>query len=248
MGPILEALVSAEDLHFRSIPVVGETRQDFAVRETSTGKQYRFVLPGPDLTKREAQACLEATTEILRAPAILVASGSLPTNLPPDFYAEVAGVAAACDVRFVLDCSGAALKLTLGKGLYLIKPSRRELCELTGKTLHDRDACLAACRSVIKEDGSELVALTLGDEGALLVSSDFALSARAPKVDAVSSVGAGDSFLGALILQLARGASPSQALRIAVAAGSAALLSPGTGLFHAADVMRLTPQVLVSEL
>jgi 6-phosphofructokinase 2 len=82
----------------------------------------------------------------------------------------------------------------------------------------------------------------------LLVGEDFALSARAPRVDAISSVGAGDSFLGALVLELSRDASPSRALQIAVAAGSAALLSPGTGLFDVADVMKLAPRVLVTEL
>jgi 6-phosphofructokinase 2 len=248
IGAVLETLVRTEDLDFRSIPIAGETRQDFAVRETSTGDQYRFVLPGPDLNAREAQACVEAILEIVRAPAILVASGSLPPNLSSNFYAEVARVVAACNARFVLDCSGAALKSALASGLHLIKPSRRELCELTGETLPDRDACLAACRSIVRERACELVALSLGDEGALLVGKDFALSATAPKVKPLSSVGAGDSFLGALVLELARGTPPAEALRKAVAAGSAALLSPGTGLFDAADVEKLYPQVIVSEV
>lgn len=247
-GTILETLLRAEDLDFRSIRIGGETREDFAVRETSTGRQYRFVLPGPDLSEREIQECVDTILEVVHGPAILVASGSLPPGISSTFYAKVAHIAAANSALFVLDCSGAALKSALGNDLYLIKPSQRELSELTGEELSDRDACLSACRRIVKENGSRLVALSLGGEGALFVGRDFALSATAPKIEAKSSVGAGDSFLGALVFELSRSASPSQALKTAVAAGSAAMLSPGTGLCDAQDVMKLRPQVCVNEL
>ena len=157
-------------------------------------------------------------------------------------------MAAAKDSKFVLDSSGPGLKAALGSGVHMIKPSLREFIELVEAPLADEAGYIAAARGIIASGGTELVALTLGEKGALLIGADFALSAAAPGVAPVSTVGAGDSFLRALVFSLAQGKTPRDSLRQAVAAGTAALLSPGTDLCHAAEVERLAREVEVREL
>ena len=107
---------------------------------------------------------------------------------------------------------------------------------------------LRACRSIIARGQAEIVALSMGAAGALLVSADETLQAKAPVVAAVSAIGAGDSFMGALVLALSTGLSHGQALQRAVAAGSAALLAPGTQLCRASDAKRLLDRVCVTAL
>jgi 6-phosphofructokinase 2 len=148
----------------------------------------------------------------------------------------------------VIDTSGPALAAALREGVFLVKPNLRELQELVGSPLDGREQQLAAARSLIENRAVETVALTLGHLGALLVTQRQALYAPALPVKPVSVVGAGDSFLGAMVWSLDAGCSIEEAFRHGIAAGSAALLSPGTGLCKAEDVRRLHPQVHVQRL
>lgn len=242
-GRLLVQLIEAEGVPMMAIPVAGETREDFTAVETSTGREFRFVLEGPHLAWSEWQACLDAAVQPGDGPAIVVASGSLPPGAPADFHQRLAANARAAGDRVALDVSGPALARALGHGVYLIKPNLRELQDLTGERLDDDAARLAAARAIIGGGGAEVVALTLGDQGAMLVTADRAWRAGALPIAPVSSVGAGDSFLGGMVHALARGQDLDDAFRMALACGSAALLSPGTGLCQPDVVLRLLPQV-----
>ena len=140
------------------------------------------------------------------------------------------------------------MQAALREGVALIKPNLAELSDLVGAPLDSESAQLGACRKLTSDGSVQAVALTLGDQGSLLVTAEKALRALPLAIEAVSAVGAGDSFLGGLVAALASGESLQRAFRVAVAAGSAAVLSPGTELCRAEDVQRLLPQVIVSEL
>lgn len=244
-GRQLEELVAREGVESVVVPVRGETREDFTVLDETTREEYRFVLPGPQLDDAEWMACLKALSAFERKPAFLCASGSLPPGAPADFYARVAQIAEMHGVKFALDTSGAALKAALGERLHLIKPNLAELRDLTGAPLEDEAARIAACRALISRHRIEAVALTLSAEGALLVTAGQAWRARPLPIRPVSTVGAGDSFLGALVWALADGLAPEIAFRHGAAAGAAALLAHGTELCRPADVRRLLAEVTV---
>lgn len=244
VGRQLEALLAAEQIAGRAVRIAGETRESFTVLETTTDREYRFVLPGPHLDTAEWAACLDAVPPA----ALTVASGSLPPGVPPDAFARLALRARAAGGRLAVDTSGQPLRRALEAGVWLAKPNLRELRDLTGEALDTGQARLAAARRIVDDGGARMVALSLGAEGALLVSPDGAWGAPALPVRPVSSVGAGDSFLGALVWALAGGRAPAEALRWAMAAGSAALLAPGTQLCAADDVRRLAPSVEVRPL
>jgi 6-phosphofructokinase 2 len=143
----------------------------------------------------------------------------------------------------IVDTSGPALRYAVEKGLYLIKPNQHELQDLTGEPLEDLQSWIAASRRLVDAEQVQVVALTLGHRGALLITHDQAWFAEPMPVNVVSAVGAGDSFLGALVWALASGRNMADAFRYGHAAGSAALLTPGTELCKRDDVERLFGQV-----
>ena len=247
-GERLRDLVRAEGLASLAIPASGETREDFTVMETDGGAQYRFVLPGPAMAQAEWTACCAALAGLTSPPAFLCASGSLPPGAPPDAYAQLADIAAGLGAKFALDTSGAPLKAALAHGVWLVKPNLNEMRDLTGEALADEAAQVAACRRLIAAGGAEVIALTLGAAGAVLVTRDEAWRAAPLAVEAVSTVGAGDSFLGALLWAQAAGKDLEDSFRHAVAGGSAALLAPGTELCMAEDLRGLLNQAAITRI
>ncbi len=248
IGKLLQRLVEREGIDSVTTPSHVETRENFTAFEETTGEQYRFVLPGSALHRAEWEACLDKLTTLPDAPKIVVASGSIPPGVPEDFYARVARHAKQRGAKMVLDTAGAGLRAALAEGVTLIKPNIAELSDFIGTPLkHDAD-CIAAARKLIAAKQVEAVALTLGEDGALLITADNAWRAAPMKIEVVSTVGAGDSFLGGLVAAVAAGKPLDEAFRMAVAAGSAAVMSPGTELCHEEDVLRLLDDVQISEV
>lgn len=245
-GQRLGQLLDGEEVPRHCWDIAGETRESFSVHETSSGNDFRFVLPGPTLDTPEWQACLDHIGGLEAPPRDVVASGSLPPGVPADFYAQLCRQAKAHGSRVVMDASGPALAAALAEGVYLFKPSLRELRELTGRPLETTTQQREAAQNIIARGQADIVALSLGAEGALLVTADKALRASALQVQVASTIGAGDSFVGGLVWALNRGRGLEDAFRQGMAASAAALLTPGTALCQPADVQRLAAEVVIS--
>ncbi len=243
LGRRLSALLEAEGVVGIVVDISAETRESFTVLERSTGREFRFVLPGPQLADAEWRACLDRVATMAELPAYVVASGSLPPGAPDDFYARLARVVRERDSRMVLDSSGPALAAALEEGVYLVKPNLRELRELTHQPLERADEWAAAAGDLVKAGKAEVVALSLGHRGALLTAQSIRLRAPALPVKIASTVGAGDSFLAAMVWRLASHASLEEAFRYGIAGGTAALLAPGTSLANKDDTERLAGRV-----
>ena len=248
IGKLLQRLLEREDVASLVTPSHVETRENFTAYEESTGKQYRFVLPGSPLHRAEWEAVLDRLASLAERPIFVVASGSVPPGAPDDFFARVARHAKALGAKTVIDTSGIALAAALEEGVTIIKPNLVELTELVAAPLDRDEDRIAACRKLAAEGRAEIVALTLGEHGALLVTAERAWQALPLDIEAVSTVGAGDSFLGGLVAALADGKPLDEAFRVAVAAASAAVLMPGTGLCQPEDVKRLLPHVKIKEI
>ena len=244
-GELLRKLLDKAGVASRTFAIAEETREDFFVSEISTGQPYRFILPGPRLSESEWQECLRLLSGIEPFPRFVVASGSLPDGVPDDFYARVARIAKQRGARMILDTSGRALAEAVAEGVDLIKPNLREMRELAGSEPSNANEWEAAARALVHSGKVAVIALTMGHLGAVLVTRDQVLRAQPLPVTPVSAVGAGDSFLGALIWRLAAGADLRKSFRQAVAAGAAALLNPGTELCRPDDVKRLAEQVIL---
>jgi len=247
-GQLLCRLIEEEGIASRVIKAEVETREDFYVAELSTGSQYRFIVPGQPLRESEWQQCLSTMETYSPSPEFVVASGSLPPGVPNDFYARAAAIARKMGAKFLLDTSGPPLAEAIDHGVYLIKPNLQEMSELAGAKLATQDDWIVVARRLVERGNVDIVALSLGHLGALVVARDQALRAQALPIKPVSAVGAGDSFLGALVFSLAAGRNLADAFRLSVAAGAAALMNRGTELCRPVDVNRLCEQVSIKSV
>lgn len=243
LGDLLRHLLDKEGVASIAVPVAIETRISFSALDRASRQQYRFVLPGLALAESEWQACLDELAALRPAPAWVVASGSLPPGVPTDFFARVARVAMTLGARLVLDTSGPALAAALGSGVYLMKPNLRELAELTQQALRSEADWREAAAALVRQGKAQAIALTLGHQGGLLATQNACLRAPVLDVEVVSAIGAGDSFLAAMVWRLEAGDSMESAFRWGMAAGTAALITPATELCRKADVERLHRQV-----
>ena len=235
-GTIMERL-NNEAVRYRAVPIAGLTRECIHIDERSSGLQFRFVTPGPVLTAAEQDLCLDQIASLDPAPQYLVASGSLPLGVPDDFYARVVRLAKNMGSRIILDTSGDGLRQA-GRGAFLIKPSLEELRELSGRPVDSNDEQQDAARSLIDEGRCEIVVLSLGGKGALLVTADAYRRFAPIDVAVRSTVGAGDSMVAGIVLSLARGLGIEDAVRFGIAAAAAALMHPGTQLCRREDAER----------
>ena len=240
-GHLLDRLLERECVERTSVPIAGETRVSVTVHEHATGHEYRFVPEGPELAESEWRECLNCADQAHCD--YLVASGSLPRGVPADFYAQLAGRLAGRSVKLVLDTSGDELKLAVEHGgIFLLKPSRAELEELVGRPLAGIEEVASEALRIVADGLAQNVAVTLADEGAVLADTSGAIYMPALAVEAKSGVGAGDSFLAGTTYAFGRGADVRDALRLGIAAGAAATLSPGTNLCRPEDVLKLVTQ------
>lgn len=242
-GDILQSLLDDEGIDQTPLAIDGETRENLIVYEMSTDRQFRFGMPGPELGPDDFAACLDAIRSLDPAPDYLVASGSLPPGVPDDAYAAVAEAARELGARPLLDTSGAALREAMDAGWYLLKPNLRELEQLADTSFETEEARIDAARNFIERGWCEVVVLSMGASGALLITADRAEHVHSPTVPINSRVGAGDSMVGGLVLALARGLDLDDAVRFGVAAGAAAVMTPGTELCRREDTEALFEKI-----
>ncbi len=241
-GKGLEYLLDRERIPFHMTEIEDETRINFTVIEDKTGHQLRFLMPGPKVKEREWKTFLREILSVNAKPQLCVLSGSLPGGVPDDFYFQLIGEFKKRNVRCLLDASGGSLKFGLKAGPYIVKPNLRELGQLVRKGLNSKRDIQNAARLFLKY-GCEVVIISLGAKGAMLVTDREAIYAIPPKVKAVSVVGAGDSMVAAIALKIAQGSLFSEVLRFGVAAGTAATLTPGTELCRKSELKRILPEV-----
>jgi 6-phosphofructokinase 2 len=246
-GQLLAALVRREGVQSIVIPTSNDTREDMTIFDETTREQFRLVFPGTTLRDVEWQDCLESIARLTPPPGFIIASGSLPAGVPQDFFGRVVRASNAHS-KTVVDTSGPFLKPALEAGVYLIKPNLREFQELAGITATDERTLVEAGRRLFDRYRVAVIAISMGPDGALLVTREMAWRASGLPIAPISVSGAGDSFLGAMVWSLANNNSLEVALRYGVAGGSAALLNAGTELCRPEDVHRLAPEVIVTRL
>ena len=240
-GAMIKGLLEAEGIEQHPVPIANSTRENIIVYEETTTRQYRFTLPGPEMSAAEWIACLETLFNL--NPAYIVASGSLPAGVPAAFYGEITRYARTYGIRVILDTAGDALNRAMGQGLYLLKPNLRELEGHAGRKLSGEADIRAAGQRLIAEGLAEVIIVSLGAAGAALITEGAYTFLRAPVVPIQSKVGAGDSMVGGIVMALAQGCALLDAARFGVAAGSAAVMTPGTQLCRRGDAYRLFDEI-----
>lgn len=239
-GDRLAELLRGAGITFLGITGPGETRQSLTVTEDETGRQYRFMLPGPAWGPADRARVFQLLRAAGKSGAFAVISGSQPPGVPVDFPAQLA--AAMSGMEVVLDTSGKALHEAVEHpipGLRILRMDGEEAEALAGRRLLTREETADFAQGLVAAGVARQVIVARGADGSVLAEAGQRLHAAAPRVEVVSKVGAGDSFVGAFVLALARRQGPEAALAEGVCAAAAAVMTEATELCRAEDVARL---------
>jgi len=240
-GKFLNLLLKEENLSALTVETKHQTRENMIVLDRATNLQYRFDMPGPQLFENEWQQCLQMIEE--NDSEFIVASGSLPPGVPIDIFARISKIAKKGNRKLIVDSTEDALQPALEEGVYMIKPNIGELSRLVGKEELQSDEIEPAARDLINKGKCEIVVVSLGASGAMLVSKEQVFKIPAPAVKIKSTVGAGDSLVAGIIFSISNEKNLREALQYGVACGTAATLNNGTGLCRKEDVERLYYQI-----
>ncbi|MDB6065781.1 MAG: tagatose-6-phosphate kinase [Pedosphaera sp.] len=245
-GTELARYLHAEKLKATVIPLMEPSRVNVIVT-TEAGRQLRFNPAGPKLSAEEFLATVKNARELLGAASSFVISGSLPRGVGPAGYAQLIKLARRANVKSVLDCDGAALKVAVRAQPFLVKPNEHELAEWAGRPLKS-EAALMGAANALSATTRGWVLVSLGRRGGLLVNvkEGFECSAHPPTIKAVNSVGAGDALVAAVTRQIDLKASPKDWLRWGIATGAVAAQCAAGELPALAVVEKLLRKVVVT--
>ncbi len=241
-GKQFNHLLEDEGLPIMIIESTNETRENIVVVDQSKNLQYRFGMPGTELKAEEWKEILHAIEAMVDI-EYLVCSGSLPPGVPEDIYAQLAVVAKRKGAKCIVDTTGRPLKLAIESGLYLIKPNLGELSAFAGREFLSIDDAKEISLGIVSKGHCEVVVVSMGPEGAMLVTKDTSEIYSSPKVERKSTVGAGDSMVAGIVYSLSRNKNIQEAVRYGVACGTAATMNPGTELCRKEDVEALMTKV-----
>lgn len=236
-GKFLNQLMDAESISFAAVETGSHTRENFIVYDQATNLQYRFGMPGNEIEEHEWQALLQEVEKV--EADYLVASGSLIAGMPTDIVGRVAQIAHKKGARLVIDTSGEALHKALEVGVFLLKPNLGELSSLVGEEEVTHETVDEIARDIIGRGQCEMIVVSLGAQGAKLITRNDILLVSPPIVKQVSTVGAGDSMVAGMVLALSQGRPLKEVLQFGVACGTAATLTHASELCKGEDVKRL---------
>ena len=238
-GSLLQQLLEQEHITTLPVAVAAQTRENFIVVDTFTNEQYRFGMPGETVTEDETTKIFNEAEAITPFPEIVVISGSLPPGIDAGFVKRLVKLAKNKGSKVVVDTSGDALSAALEEGVYLLKPNIGELSRLAGIEHLDNETANQAAMQLINKGMAEVIVVSMGAQGAYLITKTESVYIPAPSVKKMSTVGAGDSMVAGMVAVLAKGGTPLDMARMGVACGSAATMNPGTGLFKKEDAEHL---------
>jgi 6-phosphofructokinase 2 len=241
-GQLLTQLLRDEGVPISTVYIAGQTRENINVTESSTNRQFRFVVRGPVLDEADWSRCLAGLDQV-NVGGYIVVSGSLPEPWPREIFLRIKAIAASRQARLLVDTSGKALLAAVQGGADWIKPSLRELDALALAMGLPVGSPVPTAQYILDQGHVNGVVISAGADGAILVTKDEVAQFRAPEVIKASTVGAGDSLVAGFVLSLSRGMVPADAVRYGVACGTAAVMNPGTALCRKEDVDRLYHRV-----
>ncbi|HYO17779.1 MAG TPA: 1-phosphofructokinase [Dermatophilaceae bacterium] len=234
-GHLLAELLAEAGIEVAIVPIGGSIRANIALVEPD-GTTTKINEPGPLLSGSEHDALLAgAVATLADQPSWLVGSGSLPPGVDEDLYAGLVGRCRDAGVNVAIDASGAALRHAVAAGPDLIKPNLEELEELVDRSLTSLGDVLDAAANLVAQ-GVATVVVSLGGDGALLVSESVIAHAVAPVPSPLSTVGAGDALLAGYLYATSNGSASVEALCTGVSWGAAAVGLPGSRMPTPADV------------
>ena len=209
--------------------ISGETRTNVSIKSHDNDHYIKVNEPGPTITKEEQEALVEKISQLCQPGDWWIIAGSLPPGLPKDYYARLIEILQRHQAKVIFDASGQAFAQGCLSRPYLVKPNDVELQEMTGLPVESTEQIIKAANK-LQEMGIEIIVVSLGEKGALLLSQDENWWAKSPPIQEKNPIGAGDSLVGGMVYGLSKGYSLSESLRWGVASGAAAASLSGTAV------------------
>lgn len=228
-GQYLESMLSQDGIPNEFYHIQGETRSCINILDEGYGST-EYLEPGCQVSEEECQGFLSQFPAIIADSDVITISGSVPKGVPEDMYAKMIELIKAQGKQVILDTSGVQLKRGIDAKPTMIKPNKDEMEMLLDCTINGFEDVKKYAQQ-LHDTGIPYVVVSLGGDGALIVCDAGMFQAAAPKVEAVNTVGCGDSMVGAFAVALERRLTPDEALRYAVSVASANACSPDTGNF-----------------
>ncbi len=246
-GNYIEA--SLKDYHVKSAfyHLESESRSCINIWDEKNCVQTEFLEPGFTVTESEFQGFVEEFKELVKQADVVAMSGSVPKGLDGTAYQKLVKVVKDAGKKVILDTSGKLLEMGIEACPTMIKPNIDEIRMLTGKECTEIGEIVEAAKD-IHARGVEVVAVSLGADGSLAVSDEGVFRAIVPRIDAVNTVGCGDSMIAGFALGFAEGLGIEETLRKASAISAAAALREETGYFVMEDMQRLYPQIKIEKM
>ncbi len=241
IGEMVTEILQQGGIENVAIKTKNWTRENFIAFDNATKAQYQFGFPGHAFSEDEKEAILKTIKEL--PSDYLVISGSMNEGLPTDFYLKIAEVAKISGTKVIVDTSGEALQKVLEAGIYLAKPNIGELAKLIGVERLELSEVEKAAKTLLEKGYAEIIVVSLGASGAILVTKDTVEFVAAPQVEKKSTVGAGDSMVGGMVWALSQHKTLKEVIQIGVCCGTAATMNEGTQLFKVVDVERLLEEM-----
>lgn len=239
-GEFIKEKLQGVSICHEFLEISGETRICIAVQDGDGSTE--LLENGPEITEEEWKNFLEKLRRIVQGSGVICASGSLPQGVPRDAYRQIGDICKKEGIRFILDSSGSPLKEALISNPYLIKPNRDELEALFSVKI-DGDEDLLTYGKQLQRMGAENVLITLGGDGAFLLTRGDIYRAILPKIEAVNTVGSGDATVAGFAVGIERGLRMEEALRLGLACGSSNAMLATTGDIDVSVVEHLKERI-----
>lgn len=241
----LRSMLDGERMEHAFLTVPGSVRTNTKIVSRDGKGVTELNEPGAAMDAAQLKAFFDLAREKAADSRYTVLTGSLPPGCPLGTYRDLMRAMDGTDC--ILDVGGKELELGAEAHPFLIKPNLSELEATLGlelRTLRSiRDAALIFLRK-----GVQHVVVSMGSMGAMYVSKEKTLFAPALRVEARSTVGAGDAMVGGLLKGLEVEGDMAHAFRYGVAAGAASVMTEGTQLIVPEDFNNLLNQVKVQEV
>lgn len=246
-GAHVAELARAEGLAPVVVPIQAVTRSAITVQETSTGRTWHYLEPGPGVSPGEIEALQARFQEVLAEAALVILSGSVACAELVPVIPWMVETARAVGRDTIVDTHGAALAAALEARPWMVKPNREELEPKIGFSLATEESRWRALERLAQRS-IRVAALSLGTEGLRCLWEGRAYTAAPPAVQAVNALGSGDALVAGVALGRVRGWTPAECLRFGVACGAANAATWDPGGIDPALVAELSPQVELREI
>ena len=243
-GNYFTELLVKENIQTIAVSCKNHTRENLIVFDEKSKLQYRFGMPGPVINESEWKDVLN-TIEKINDIEFIVASGSISEGVPIDIFGRISRIAKLKKIKLIVDSSGDALKESVDEGLFMLKPNINELSFLNGAGELKTEDVEDAARSIISKGKCKFMVISMGAEGAMLITEESTFKITPPKVNSISTVGAGDSMVAGIVQSLSLGRSITESVKYGVSCGTAATMNPGTELCHMNDVEKIYSQISI---